>query len=318
MPGEAADFLWRSRGRGRARPARGSPAGRDFTLPLRAGHVRPPRLLWIFRERYPFLRPIHRAAPLAHYQHHPQQVQYSRHPGSRESRLPPAGQGWLWAQRWEPSSVQAWGPGSQPGRCSSCGAGVGAAVGTAVGAAVGAGFFSNAARARWMSAAMASTSLCWVISFRAVNGINGRLHRRKVGVIVLVQGVGLGDGGIHGGVVRTFPRQMRQRIPDGLCHGINLALAGNAIPAHDIGNGGIHGRKVGVQRAVKLVGLGKSGVDCGIIGGAGTRMGKPPPFVKASPSRFATVPLANSSAVFSVEVSLTGSSLLPGVRVTLP
>ena len=58
---------------------------------------------------------------------------------------------------------------------------------------------------------------------------DGGLHGGEVGVVFRVQGLRLGDGSVHGGVVRRPVFQRGDGILDGLGHGVDFCLFGFAL-----------------------------------------------------------------------------------------
>ena len=98
------------------------------------------------------------------------------------------------------------------------------------------------------------------------NSIDGSFHAGEVLVLVLVQGICLGNGCINLCVISILVLQGSNGIFNSLCHCIHLALFSDILVTDNSLDGSFHGSEVLVLVLVQAVCFGNGFVDLSVVG----------------------------------------------------
>ena len=97
------------------------------------------------------------------------------------------------------------------------------------------------------------------------NGIHSSFHTGEVLILILVQGIRLGNGLIHLCIIRILVLQSCNRIFNCLCHCIHFGLLGNVLTTHNGIHSSFHSGEIFVVILVQGIRLGNSLINLCII-----------------------------------------------------
>ena len=106
------------------------------------------------------------------------------------------------------------------------------------------------------------------------NSVDSGVYSGEILVVVLVQGIRLGNSLINFGVVRILVLQSCNRIFNCLCHCIHFALLGNIFATHNSVDSSFHSSKILVVILVQVICLGNCCINISVVGRLDALQGK--------------------------------------------